>query len=522
MYREVYLPKIEADFPLTVLIGTSGQTKTFDKGEEQDFFDWLVEDPSAVYMWRGCMDILAVSNMLRMKVECIVYEAGSVPEVYNFSPDPEFPFLIEDKMKPKDPTELKYPKMTLLNYKNNHLNLIVEKDSMIAKLGSFCFQRQQEKIKHSELAQLSNERETKLYQRIESLEKHLKDTLDENQKLKEQIITIHKTYDVHQNKCEECGSIFCDTKQLENHTTIHNFVFSFNCHKCWEGFNNKNNFKYHENNHCEPKNSVCPHCKKVFIIKNQLTAHTQNEHSNIKLHICKYCNKHFQDEESLKDHEDATHQFNCLECDHQTHNESALRKHIDIAHKASVSEKPEGMGFKCATCAQCFEKKDSLMNHRRYTHGKSKTKCKYNIPPSVCKKGERECAFDHNPALSKPNEFTCTACKEMFPTKSQVLNHRKTNHPEKVPMCRSIKEELICQFSPCRYNHEQPILDIIPPTHVNQNASISSETKSAKEPNFWMAPKTLNPGEQMQKLMSMIQTMTIDISLLKENHSKKN
>ena len=106
MYRPWYLPKIEADFPMTVIIGTNGQTKTFAKGEEQGFFDWLIEDPSAVYMWRNCMDILAVSNMLRMEIDCIVLEEGSVPEVYKFSPDPDFPFLIEDKSKPKDPREL--------------------------------------------------------------------------------------------------------------------------------------------------------------------------------------------------------------------------------------------------------------------------------------------------------------------------------------------------------------------------------------------------------------------------------
>ena len=38
MYRPVYLPKIEADFLMTVLIGTQGETKTFLKGHEQEFF----------------------------------------------------------------------------------------------------------------------------------------------------------------------------------------------------------------------------------------------------------------------------------------------------------------------------------------------------------------------------------------------------------------------------------------------------------------------------------------------------
>ena len=93
-----------------------------------------------------------------------------------------------------------------------------------------------------------------------------------------------------------------------------------------------------------------------------------------------------------------------------------------------MSKDSEAMEFKCVSCAQCFPKKDSLMNHRRDTHGKSKTKCRYNIPPSVCKKGEQECAYDHTPVVNQPNIFTCTVRKEVFPTKSQVLNHRP-KHP---------------------------------------------------------------------------------------------
>ena len=122
------------------------------------------------------MDIIALSNMLRMQIECIVHEEGSVPEVYQFSPDPDFPFLKEDNLKPEDPTKLIHPKMTVLNYRNNHFNHIVEKDSMIAQLGSFSFQRKQEKIKNSMVTDLSTDLETRLKQQIKGLEKALKET----------------------------------------------------------------------------------------------------------------------------------------------------------------------------------------------------------------------------------------------------------------------------------------------------------------------------------------------------------
>ena len=84
---------------------------------------------------------MGLTNMLRMEIDCIVHKEGTQPQVFHFFPDPEFPFQDEDKTKPTDLTERKHPKMTILNYKNNHFNLIVEKHSMIAELGRFSHQK---------------------------------------------------------------------------------------------------------------------------------------------------------------------------------------------------------------------------------------------------------------------------------------------------------------------------------------------------------------------------------------------
>ena len=166
-------------------------------------------------MWRSCVDIIAISNMLRMSVECIVHEVGSVPVVYKFSPDQDFPFLDEDIFKPKDPTELKYPKMTVLNYKNNHFNLIVEKDSMIAQIGSFSFQRKLEKNRNINQVKSTTTLETKLYQKIDNLEKALKDKIEKNTKLKEQVLTKQKPSVVNEIKCEDCNILFSDKETLK-------------------------------------------------------------------------------------------------------------------------------------------------------------------------------------------------------------------------------------------------------------------------------------------------------------------
>ena len=454
MYRDIYLPKIEADFPLTVTIGVAGKTKTFLKGQEQEYFDWLVGSLDAVFMWRGCLDIIALSNMLRMEVDCIVHQEGSVPEVYHFCPDRKFPFLDEDKSKPKNPEAIMHPKMTILNYKDNHFNLIVEKNSMIANLGSFTHQR--ELARNRNEVQDNNTMEAKLHNKIQGLEEALKVSLNENQKLKEELHTKNKRLEDKVTnwsglECEECSSTFKNRIALENHISKEHFHFSFTCQTCGKGFTHKQNLDQHKSNNCKQKTyNVCKYCNESFQEENHLADHIKKVHQFNDKHSCQYCENTFLTPSDLQNHKNSSHQFNSMECDHQAHKENDLLKHMKIAHQSSISETLNNMGFKCVSCAQVFERKDRLMNHRRDTHGKSKTKCRYNVPPLTCNKGEKECVFDHSPGHDNSKDFKFSVCSELCPTKSQVLNHRKNNHPDKVAMCKSIKKGDIC-----RYNHYQ-------------------------------------------------------------------
>ena len=185
MYRAIYLETMI--FPLDITIGVNGETKYFEKGQEQEFFDWLLEAPEAAFMWRGCTDMLGLANMIRMDIDCIVHVQGTEPQVYHFSPDPDFPFLDEDKMKPLDPTKRLQPKMTVLNYKDNHYNLIVEKDSMLAQSGSFTFQRKAAKINELEKKEKNVDIsiETVLKKKIDDLERTIQQVLLENEKLRQ-------------------------------------------------------------------------------------------------------------------------------------------------------------------------------------------------------------------------------------------------------------------------------------------------------------------------------------------------
>ena len=97
-YRPHYEEKISADFPFTATIRVNGETKLLQNSTE--YFDWLQESQNAAYMWRGCVDVMAIANMANMDIDMIVYEDGSEPNLRHFQPDQEFPWNQEDPRKP--------------------------------------------------------------------------------------------------------------------------------------------------------------------------------------------------------------------------------------------------------------------------------------------------------------------------------------------------------------------------------------------------------------------------------------
>ena len=363
--REYYLDKIAADFPITVKIGTNGRTKRFEKGEEDIYFDWLLENKDALYMWRGCVDIIALSNLYQMNVDCIVYLEGTTPEVKHFCPDPEFPWKEDDMMRP-NPSHKTFPKMTILNYKDLHFNLVVEKTSMIAQSGTFSFQRKtfNNSTKESTTDNKSGE---ELKERVKTLERELAKSQHENQILKEQIgskprLASKTDESDSRSKCGECQLIVKNEEELKHHIYTSHFSFNFKCPDCDKGFNQKRNLLDHKESHQPKDDSVykCMLCQINFKKQCLLTDHTDKQHpkeTHPKLK-CTKCSRNFETEETLNEHEDShiknDKQYNCEECDHQTNDQARLEKHFEIAHSQTGKINDQNVNFKFVSCAQGF------------------------------------------------------------------------------------------------------------------------------------------------------------------------
>ena len=225
---------------MTVKIGINGRFKIFEKGEEDTYFDWLMDNKDAIYMWRGCVDIIALSNLYQMDVDCIVYLEGTAPEVKHFSPDPEFPWREDDRMKP-NPGQKSHPKMTILNYKDLHFNLVVEKTSMIAQSGTFSFQRKT--FNTSTWESITTEKSNQELKYIfKTLKRELAKSQQENEILKKKICSkprLESKTDKSDSctKCGECQDTFESEDDLKRHISIKHFSFNFKCPDCDKGFN---------------------------------------------------------------------------------------------------------------------------------------------------------------------------------------------------------------------------------------------------------------------------------------------
>ena len=277
---------------------------------------------------------------------------------------------------------------------------------------------------------------------METLENALVNSQKENQKLKEQINCKNLNNERKEVtvKCDECDLFFQEIETLKSHMQTEHFNFKFECRVCQKGFTQKTNLYHHIKSHdgvpegesqmesptqtnAALTSSVCKKCNKDFPNEQKLSHHMNMEHLDNPPYICQHCEETFETSEDKQEHVSNIHQFNCMECDHQATTNKYLIRHIQLAHQVeTINEK---MKFQCNSCAQRFASYFSMMNHRRDTHGKTKEKCKYNVPPSTCKRGPAECWNDHSSITEDLEEYKCTVCDDKFTSIPQRRRHRK-------------------------------------------------------------------------------------------------
>nr|XP_019554436.2 zinc finger protein 675-like [Aedes albopictus] len=161
-------------------------------------------------------------------------------------------------------------------------------------------------------------------------------------------------------KCEVCGKIYSNARQLQVHMNIHTKNIPYPCQYCDKIFYVWRSQKDHEQTHLDKINNVehrCTKCDNVYATKKQLEVHFKLKHLGIRKYDCKQCNFKTNQKDRLLHHVRATHTdkrpYGCTVCDNTTCNDSNHYIHFQRHKRKGESNEYQ---IKCAYCGMIFQK----------------------------------------------------------------------------------------------------------------------------------------------------------------------
>ena len=138
----------------------------------------------------------------------------------------------------------------------------------------------------------------------------------------------------------------------------------------------------------------------------------------------------------LNEHKERIYQLNCNMCSFQSSERKEIMNHIPTHGVTDQILDAQLKPWKCRDCGERFESKHSFMVHRRDNH--VMPMCHYNID-NRCNQLPEVCWYQHKEGniLNQRNiQNKCFTCQEEFMSLGSLMDHRKTNHPELVKLCK--------------------------------------------------------------------------------------
>ena len=134
----------------------------------------------------------------------------------------------------------------------------------------------------------------------------------------------------------------------------------------------------------------------------------------------------------------------CKRCDYEAQDRYELDGHIWMEH-----EEDEEGHITCKFCRERFANVANLMVHKKIKHKEKIATCK-NFIEGGCPFEDKRCWFLH---IKNSETFNCNICNQNFLTKSQFMQHRKSQHKNMVQICRN-EEGCVYRHS-CWFRHEK-------------------------------------------------------------------
>ena len=423
------------------------------------------------FMWRNGFDIQALTDMTNLPIEVTLFNAltNSVENIQTFQPTPDFPWKENDAMKP---TTQKYKRdfMKLINYKNQHFNLIIDENDEIVKMlvpevhtKQHTEQRETEKQENYPFLEISERLKT-----AEKSNKELKDRLKVSEEYKNKLQIDHKEAIKEIGRMKEVVEKF----KMEN-KTLSEYKIMMNKEKP------------------TPAPSVAADLLPGPVIKGPVQVpHPEAEvekgpvHQTTSLPAEVNSSKTSSEVESEPTSSSPApwtlvppsnrkkptrtgsgsenNQRNCPKCYFQSNCKDEMDNHYKMSHVPKEDTNKVVIRTEKMTCRNCkveLLNYWSLINHRRDNHPTDKA-CRYDLEDR-CKHSSEECWYQHKNGrnthnktqLSNSNE--CFECKLKFKNKHELMMHKKIQHIEHCKPCDKYQKNECTRENTCWYPHTQ-------------------------------------------------------------------
>ena len=164
--------------------------------------------------------------------------------------------------------------------------------------------------------------------------------------------TVHEGKE-KQFKCDQCDSRYSNTNALNYHKeSYHGLGIKFTCNLCGLKCSSDKIFLRHKESVHDEKHYECSKCGQDFNRKDNLKRHKKEKH---------YASKaNFDFVEDL----DELGVLNCDKCDQKFKRSSNLKRHYTSVH----IDKDDKKNFHCDQCTKSFSRKDALSRHVGSNH----------------------------------------------------------------------------------------------------------------------------------------------------------
>ena len=485
-YQDICPCSVDTPF---VRMTSSGPVEYTDPEELFKFL--LSSDKKSDFMWSDSVDLVVIADMYQVNIKVITIKSSTDvnPTVNWFHPD---------KMMAKfaELNNVEQNDMVLLHEDDSHFNLIISKDSDLAKLGSLSYRfnvgpLMKKDVEESEVEtdekspEEKNEDDESKGTELANLKKELKKCKESKNFIHNEYIKCEKELRLKTEEVEKIKIEIKDLRKIVDLTDeINNKSRDISDDKI-EGDDSINQVKQLHRMKKKGSNRKSPHVEAV-----------PKEKLDIEDFNCKKCHYRMSTKDQLQRHMKLRHappnmdtntrkeeQSNCMECDFQGHSQPDLKKHINLKHTMKGANFQETI--KCRSCGEEFGHKHNLMLHRKNSHAATVAPCR-KFSEGSCTFTADACWWNHDDRENRSTEIQCFICSNTFNSKPELMRHRKLNHSNIVPECTQfLKGVCIFQSEFCWYTHKHSeVLDKdLNERKENESSSVFQEVlKNPKPP----------------------------------------